>query len=177
MMSFHHLSLLFVVLAFGFIWTVDIFPRWSALSSWWMQGHFLAGLLVLLLVIPRFANRIWRFKSIPPITPELTRMNQLLAHMGHMVIYLWMVIMPLLGWALVSARFGGVNVFGLHIPGIVAQNRDTAKMLLELHEACGGIGLLLLLGHGAMALWHHFQRKDTTLVRMFPFFSQKSSEN
>ena len=81
--------------------------------------------------------------------------------------------MPLLGWALVSARFGGVDVFGLHIPGIVAQNRDTAKMLLGLHEACGGLGLLLLLGHGAIALWHHFQRKDTTLVRMFPQFSKR----
>lgn len=173
MMSFHILGLLCVILAFGFIWTVDILPRWSALFGWWMQGHFLAGFLLLLFVVPRFVNRIWNFRKIPPITPELSRVNQLLAHAGHMATYLWMFVMPLLGWALVSARFGGVNVFGLHIPGIVAQNPDTAKMLLELHEACGGIWLLLILGHGFMAFWHHFQRKDTTLVRMFPQFAQK----
>lgn len=173
MMVFHLLGVLFVALAFGFIWTVEILPRWLHLFDWWMQGHFLAGFLLLLLVLPRFVNRIWNFRKIPPITPELTRMNQLIAHMGHMAIYLWMVVMPLLGWALVSARFGGVDVFGLHIPGIVAQNKDTAKTLLELHEICGSLGLFLLLGHGAMALWHHFRMHDNTLVRMFPQFQKK----
>lgn len=97
-------------------------------------------------------------------------MNQLLAHAGHLALYAWMVVMPILGWALVSAKLGGVDVFGIHLPGIVAQNRNTAEILEEVHSACGGIGMFLILGHMVLGLWHHYKIQDTTLIRMFPWW-------
>lgn len=135
-----------------------------------LQTHFFIGFLVLLLVVPRFIIRAKNFKIIPPIVPALSPMNQLLAHAGHLALYAWMVVMPLLGWALVSAEMGGVDVFGIHIPGILAQNKDTAEIISELHGACAGIGMFLIIGHGVMALWHHYRMQDTTLIRMFPWW-------
>lgn len=174
MIFFHILGILCVILAFTLIYTQDLFGRWSSFRYIWMQGHFLAGLLVLVLVLPRFINRIREYKKIPPIVPSLTSINQLLAHVGHITLYIWMIVMPLLGWALASALYGSISIFGIQIPGIVAQSQDTAKLLRELHEACGGIWLLLVIGHWGMALLHHFKMWDNTLVRMFPWFAQRT---
>lgn len=170
MMFFHLFGLWAVLAAYGVISMTELFSRWSTSYSIVLQTHFLVGFLVLILVLPRLLIRVKKIKDIPEIVPALSRTNQLLARAGHIVIYIWMIVMPLLGWALVSARMGSVDVFGIRIPGIVAQSPDIAKFLKELHEIFGSIGIFLILGHGAMALWHHYKMQDTTLTRMFPWW-------
>ena len=41
-----------------------------------------------------------------------------------------------------------MDIFGIHLLGIVAQSKNAAELLEELHRACGSIGMLLILGHG-----------------------------
>lgn len=94
----------------------------------------MAGLSVLVFVVLRSVNRFMNYQKIPPIVPPLTSLNQTLAHVAHMMLYLWMIVMPLLGWGLLSASYGGITAFGIYIPEIIEENREAARFLRELHE-------------------------------------------
>lgn len=170
MMFFHLVWLLLVLGAYIAINMTELFPRTSIAHNLVLQTHFFVGLLVLIFVVPRFIIRVKKYKDVPPITPELTKTNKILANAGHIALYIWMVVTPLLGWALASASYWEVNIYGLHIPWIIAQSRDSAKLLRELHEVCAWIGVVLISGHIFMALLHHFKMKDNTMIRMFPWF-------
>ncbi|MDD3645772.1 MAG: cytochrome b [Candidatus Gracilibacteria bacterium] len=170
MMFYHLLGFLLVIAAYVTISMTDLFPRGSSLRGVAIQTHFLVGIILIMFFIPRFFIRVKKFKSIPPITPSLSKNNKILANLGHFALYAWMVIMPLLGWALVSANYGSVNIYGINIPGIIAQNKEIASLLKELHEVFAGLGMFLIIGHVVMALWHHFKKQNNTMIRMFPWF-------
>lgn len=177
MMFFHLLGIILVLAAYVSVSMTELFSKWSVLNNTVLQTHFFVWLLVLVFVIPRFIVRLKKHKEIPPIVPALTKKNEILAHAWHIAIYVWMVVMPLLGWALASATYGSIDIYGIHIPGIVAKSKDTAKLLSELHEMCGWIGMFLISGHVIMALLHHFKMQDNTITRMFPWFKWRIKNN
>ena len=85
------------------------------------------------------------------------------------MLYVFMVIIPLSGWLMSSAKGVQTVWFGvLPIPDLLAKDKELGKSLAELHEALS-IGLLLLIaGHAVAAFFHHFFHKDDTLRRMLP---------
>lgn len=170
MMHFHLLWLLLVLTAYIVISMTDLFPKWSIFHNVVLQTHFFVGLLVLVLVFPRLILRMRKYKEIPPITPELTKVNKIFVNIGHKALYVWMLLMPLFGWALASATYGSFDIYGIQIPGIVPQSRDNMILFRDLHEMFWGIGMVLISWHVAMALWHHFKMQDDTITRMFPWF-------
>jgi cytochrome b561 len=91
------------------------------------------------------------------------------AHAGHFVLYVLMIAIPLSGWLMSSAKGVPTVWFGvLPIPDLIGKDKALGKSLAELHEALN-IGLLVLMaGHAAAALFHHFFHKDDTLRRMLP---------
>lgn len=65
-------------------------------------AHISAGITVLILTVCRI---IWRILHRPPaLSSTLRRWERNLAHMTHFCIYIMMVILPLSGWALISAN-------------------------------------------------------------------------
>ena len=54
----------------------------------------------------------------------------------------------------------------LELPALVAESKDLAGNLKELHETIGEIGYYLIGLHAAAALFHHHILKDNTLTRM-----------
>jgi cytochrome b561 len=51
---------------------------------------------------------------------------------------------------------------------LIGQDRSLAKQLLGLHETVRFVLLGLIGTHAAAALYHHFWRRDDTLVAMLP---------
>ncbi len=81
--------------------------------------------------------------------------------------------MVISGWAFVSATLGSIDVFGIHIPGIIPVNKDSSRFFHEIHEILWGLGLFLIIWHISISFFHHFKIKDNALIRMFPYFKQR----
>ncbi|HTQ99027.1 MAG TPA: cytochrome b [Candidatus Acidoferrum sp.] len=163
--ALHWSTLAFMVLAYVLIELHDEFKRSQygrALEDW----HGVMGLTILLLVFARLALRLVQVE--PRITPKPAQWEMIGARLMHSALYLFMTVMPLLGWGILSAEGHDILFWGLHIPPLTAKDRAFAKQLSEVHETIGNIGYLLIGLHAAAALFHHYYKRDDTLKRMLP---------
>ena len=95
-----------------------------------------------------FAFILWRIvlrwrRGAPE--PEGSGLQFTAAIWGHRLLYLLMIVVPAIGAA---SWYGKMPNLG------------------EAHEVLGKALVIVALGHGAVALWHHFVLKDGTLRRM-----------
>jgi cytochrome b561 len=136
-------------------------PQKLELYSW----HKWAGVTAFVLVWLRLA---WRVTHRPPALPEgLSPLMRLAAHVGHVALYGLMVVIPLSGWLMSSAKGFQTVWFGvLPIPDLIGKDKALGDLLKEVHEALNWLLMLTLAGHVLAALWHHFVLKDDTLRRM-----------
>ena len=121
---------------------------------------------------------IWRFVNPTPSLPsDMGGLERVLAHGGHLALYLCMFAMPLTGWLLASASpyndpdayFQIKNmVFGLfELPDPYPKgSEDTTAFWARIHFYTALALTLVLLGHALAALKHHFVNRDTVLRRM-----------
>jgi superoxide oxidase len=137
-------------------------PTGAMFESW----HTLLGLSILLLVILRLGLRL--FQTTPTILPPLVNWQHKLAILMHVALLAFMLVMPMIGWVLLSAEGHDVMFFRLHLPALAAADREFADSVAEVHEVIGTLGYFLIGFHTAAALFHHYITKDNTLVRMLP---------
>jgi cytochrome b561 len=104
--------------------------------------------------------------------PTPPRWQRLASGGVHLALYAVMIVMPLLGWALLSAEGEAAGWFGFALPPLVGPNELLAEMLEELHETVGKAGYFLIGVHTAAALVHHYLFRDRLLVRMLPVRSR-----
>ncbi|PXX48805.1 cytochrome b [Aquitalea magnusonii] len=162
--AFHWLSALAVIAALAFIEFKDIAPKGSPLRDLLKSGHFQAGIIVLLLVLPRL---LWRLANrVPDITPAPQPAAMLLAHAAHWLLYGLMLVLPLLGIAIVQGNGKDVVLLGSTLPVLFNVGKETAHNLKDIHEALGNLLLWLAIFHAAAAVWHHRFVKDDTLTRL-----------
>ncbi|HEY5993892.1 MAG TPA: cytochrome b [Gallionellaceae bacterium] len=162
----HWLMLLLFIGVYACIELREIYPKGSdpreALKTW----HNMLGLLIFLLVWLRLAAR---FSGPPPeILPMPPAYQRWASKLLHVALYGLMIAMPLLGWLLLSASGKPVPFFGLELPALTVENKDTAKAIKEVHETIGTLGYYLIGLHTVAALYHHYFVRDNTLVRMLP---------
>ncbi len=137
-------------------------PR-EALKMW----HFMLGLCVLVLVSSRLVIRTLA-GSAPFIEPPLKPWQTWSSRAMHGALYALMLGMPIAGWLILSASGKPVPFFGLTLPPLVAENKELAKQVKELHETAGTAGYVLIGLHALAGLFHHHVRRDNTLQRMLP---------
>lgn len=127
--------------------------------------HKWFGVTVFLLVWLRLA---WRLTHRPPALPAtLSAPLQRLAHAGHGLLYVLMIVVPLSGWLMSSAKGVQTVWFGLvPLPDLLGRDRDLGDLLQQAHKLLNLLLLLTLAGHVLAALWHHFVLKDDTLRSM-----------
>jgi cytochrome b561 len=127
--------------------------------------HKSVGMVILMLVVIRFC---WRLYDINPRTPSsLTKMQAWLAHAVHYLLYLFMFIQPLSGWAMSSAAGYNPTFFGLFtFPALVEKNPANVEFYVDMHNTSAYILLALFVLHIVGALYHYFYLKDNTLQRM-----------
>ena len=125
--------------------------------------HFWLGLAVLVLVVPRLILRL--AEPAPEAGPRHGWLA-IGATLGHGLLYLLLIALPLTGWYAASRMGVSVPIFGLHLPAIAAPVQGRPGLIAELHEN-GGTFILILAGlHALMAIWHQFVMRDGTLRRM-----------
>ncbi len=143
------------------------------------QWHKSLGLTVLLLSVVRLG---WRLTHAAPALPShMPRWERVAAHTSHVTFYVFMITIPLLGWAMVSSSPLGLPtvVFGLfewpHIPWLAeAQHKQLYEGWFKAgHEYMALATLGLLCIHIGAALKHHFIDRDAVLARMVPFITPR----
>jgi cytochrome b561 len=164
--SLHWLMLLLLIAVYACINLTDLYPKGSATREALKTWHFMLGLTVLVLVVLRLVVR-WSGPA-PAVVPALPMWQQRFAGLIHLALYALMLAMPVLGWLVLSASGKPIPFFGVELPALLAQNKDLASQLKEVHETMGTIGYFLIGLHAVAALFHHYIVRDNTLVRMLP---------
>jgi cytochrome b561 len=129
--------------------------------------HKTLGTAILVLALVRLGVRARA--GAPALPADLPNAMKLAAHLSHYAFYALMILMPLIGWAMLSAARYPVLVWGgLRLPRIVPANPDLYALLWNAHVylAFAFYGLVLL--HLAAALFHALVRKDGVLSTMVP---------
>ena len=164
--ALHWLMFLLMVAVYATIELRELFPKGSDPREAMKALHFMLGLCVLLFVVLRIYAKVT--SPTPLIVPGVSPGQELAAKLGHLALYGLMIIMPVLGWLVLSAAAKPIPFFGLEMPPLIAENKDLAKSLKEIHETIGVLGYYLIAIHVLAALYHHHIRKDNTLTRMLP---------
>ncbi|MGZ8251926.1 MAG: cytochrome b [Methylophilaceae bacterium] len=162
----HWLMLLLIISVYACIELREFFPKGSdprnALKAW----HFMLGIAVLGLASLRLIVSIKG--PTPLIQPAPPAWQMLSAKLMHLALYVLMIGMPVAGWLILSAEGKPIPFFGLELPALIGESKDTAKLIEEIHETGGTIGYFLIGFHAAAALFHHYLVRDNTLERMLP---------
>jgi cytochrome b561 len=165
-MFLHWLMALLLISLFG----IGLYMADLPLSPWKLKiysWHKWLGVSAFLLVLLRL---VWRFRHRQPQLPITTSpLMRTAAHIGHAALYLLMVIVPLSGWLMSSAKGFQTVYFGvLPIPDLLAKDPSLGELLQETHEILNYLFIGLVLIHLAAALKHQFIDKDNVLARMLP---------
>ena len=130
--------------------------------------HRSFGFLILLLAILRIIVKT-RFPGPRPAA-SLTRFERIASVSVHHLLYLLIFLMPILGWAAMSAYGGDWKVFGLFQPPAIFPHLEDAgqKTMFSIHGLFGLITGALVLAHIAGGLMHGLIKRDGVLQRMLP---------
>jgi cytochrome b561 len=165
--ALHWLIAIAIVATFGvglFMHDLPLTPFKLKIYSW----HKWAGVTIFLLVLFRLG---WRFTHLPPGPPAgMPAWQHTAAELAHRFIYILMIVIPLSGWLMSSAKGFQTVYFGvLPLPDLLAKNKELGESLAFVHKALSFTLAGLVLGHAGAAIKHHFIDRDDVLVRMLPF--------
>jgi cytochrome b561 len=146
--------------------------NWTAL-----QLHLSVGITIAVVVLLRV---IWRASQPAPDPEPGSKGAHLAAHLGHLALYAVMIVAPLTGYLGTGVdteyfflfdipKFESTSLFtSLVGNGLGLSFEAFEKPLDFIHKEVLGAWLIwmLILGHVAAALYHHFILRDRTLRKM-----------
>jgi cytochrome b561 len=153
------LAMLFI--GVGMVSTIS--PNYLTLVS----IHKPLGIVILVLALLRLAVRL-RYGA-PPLPRDMPEPMKLAAKLSHIVFYVLMIAMPLIGWAMLSAADYPVIVAGMRLPAIVPPNPGLHSLLWNAHQTLAFAFFALILVHLAAGLYHALVRRDGVYEAMAPF--------
>lgn len=162
----HWLMLLLIAAVYACMELKGNFPKGSDLREGLKYWHFVLGLSIFALVWLRLLGRL--FAKAPAIQPPPPAWQTGLAHLMHLMLYVLMIGMPLVGWLILNAAGKPAPFFGLELPMLVQKDHALMENLEELHEFGANAGYLLIGLHAMAGLFHHYVVRDNTLARMLP---------
>ena len=163
---FHWVTALLVVVAY----IVSVGGRearvYSSANDFERGLHEVLGLTIFALTLARVC---WRMIVPPPRRPELPAWMAFGARLGHWALYGLLVLTPLT--AILGAWLEGHPLTPLGVGNIqpwLAPSRELGLSLADIHGWLGDVLIWLAGVHAAVALYHHFWRRDTVLISMLP---------
>jgi cytochrome b561 len=148
-------------------WTMPHIGR-NTVPGQLINLHFSLGVLLLFVATARLA---WRWTHPEPTPLDgIPPWQMHSARVVHVLLYVLLFALPILGWMNASWRGFDVNCFGLVVmPKLVATRAAGFGWTGEVHAFLSNYALTGLVGlHVLAALYHAVVRKDRALARMLP---------
>ena len=153
------LILAMLLIGLGMVSTVS--PRYHELLS----IHRSIGAVILVLVAVRLLNRL--LNPQPPLPPDLPSWQKILAKLSHLLLYALMFLLPLVGWAMLSAAAYPIMLFGsVHLPAILPHDVRIYALLRAAHTDLALLLFAVFVAHLSAALFHALIRRDSVLQSM-----------
>lgn len=170
----HWIMAILIVAAFGLGLIMTDIPGFTMTKLKYYSWHKWLGVTVFLFAVIRV---LWRATHpAPALDPNISRIENWLAHVVHMLLYVLIFAVPLSGYFYsLAAGFPIVYLGIIPIPSLIGPHPEIADTLKEIHEILvyGMAGLVGL--HVAGALKHYVIDRDGTLARMLPFLKRSDS--
>lgn len=165
-MALHWLSALLIFCGFSlglFMTGLEFSPAKFRYYAW----HKWIGITIFLLAALRLA---WRASHPAPALPATMPAWQVSAtRIAHASLYALMLAIPLSGWVYSSATGVSVVYLGvLPLPDLVPKDRESAKVLLLVHQSLNFTLAAVVVTHVAAALKHQFVDGDDIVSRIVP---------
>lgn len=168
--ALHWLMALLLIAVYGCMNLREFYPEGGSVEQYLAKWHTMLGLFVLVLLAIRvlvlFAG------EHPKNQADTPNWRARSARWMHLALYAFMLVMPLLGWLLLSAQGEEIPYFGINLPPLIAKSASVAEWMEEIHEVGGTIGYILIGMHTAAALYHHYFLRDNSLRRILPWHSK-----
>lgn len=128
--------------------------------------HKSFGVVALIFIAVRIINRL--IFAVPALPNSMPKIEKALAHLGHLALYILMILMPISGY-LMSNSFGyPVKLFAIEMPKIAETNFDLGKIYGTIHGLAAYCLLAVLSLHIIAVIKHRFFDKpeNDVLKRM-----------
>lgn len=146
------------------IYMTDFLPKDSPNHLKIYELHKSFGVMVLILVFIRIFNRL--ITKVPPLPETISKIEKILAHLGHFALYALMILIPLSGY-LMSNSFGfPVHFFGIEMPFLVEKNFEHGKIFAEAHEILAYTLIAVIVLHIAAVVKHrYFDKPENDVLK------------
>ncbi|WBX93136.1 cytochrome b [Pseudoxanthomonas mexicana] len=155
-----------VVAAYVSINARKLFERGSDERILAVESHFLVGMVILMLTLPRLANRLKG--SAPIIVPPQPLLSALLSKATHVLLYAFLIVQPLSGFVARLAEGKGIGLPFTErvIPSFFGTHEALAASLESAHVWIGEAFYWVIGLHILAAFFHLLVRKDNVMQRM-----------
>jgi len=150
----------------GFGWLLGEFERGTPTRALAINLHKSTGLLLALVILARL---LWRLRHRPPAYPANIMANWQLraAGLGHMLLYVCMVAMPVTGYLASNFSRHGIRFFNqIELPAWGPDDKAIYGLLNGTHDVLAFVFSALVVGHILAALHHAFVARDGLFARM-----------
>jgi cytochrome b561 len=115
-----------------------------------------------------FLRLIWRTKGPQPDDiPGISKASMRAAWLVKIFLYAGVFIICISGYLITTAEGEGANFFDIFtIPASIQLSGAQVDLAGEIHEYAAWTLIFIAVGHASAALFHHFFKRDRTLVRM-----------
>ncbi|WP_027078995.1 cytochrome b [Luteimonas mephitis] len=134
--------------------------------------HKPLGVAILVLVLLRIHTRLRH--PPPPLPADLPRLQRRAATLSHWLLYALLLLMPVSGWAMLSAAGYPVTLLaGIRLPPIAPHDAGLFAWLRGAHHWLALLLFATFLLHLAAALFHALVRRDGVLASMAPWLGRR----
>ncbi len=160
--------LIVVLLAAQYIvaWTMPHIGRNTPVTTL-ISLHFSFGIIILAVAIVRLVW--WATHADPAPLDGVPPWQVQSARALHWLLYIFLFVIPGLGWINASWRGMPIILFGAELPKLIDARAPGWGWTGDVHGILAYYVMLALIGlHIAAGLYHYFIRKDGVLQRMLP---------
>jgi cytochrome b561 len=138
----------------------------------YVSWHKWIGVTTFIFTVLRLAWRVYR--PAPPLPATMTALQRRAAALTHALLYVLVIVIPISGWLFSSASGVPTVYLGLiQLPDFLHKDKAVADTLRLVHASLNWTLLVLVCGHAAFALKHHFVDRDGVLARMIPILQSR----
>jgi cytochrome b561 len=164
--ALHWIGALIILLLLGHgWWMTHLAPRPDRLAHY--AGHSALGYDFLVLLLLRL---LWRWLNpVPALPADLKLWERAAAHIGHISLYVLMLVVSVTGWMVASTFRVPItkDLFGINWPTLITGvDRSVRQWIEGSHMILAYLLAAVVAVHIVGALRHHFVKRNDILRRM-----------